>query len=107
VRVRLLETQVLYEFGLKHGPDAELRNVRSAYWVPIRRAFRGLRRQKSSPASLDRRRSRNRTTPESASHAQRQENVVACAFSPDAQVATSAGSKTCDRVRASFDVTNP
>jgi sterol desaturase/sphingolipid hydroxylase (fatty acid hydroxylase superfamily) len=41
------------QFGLSHGRDEALKNVRSAYWVPVDRAIRGLFRAKSNDAELD------------------------------------------------------
>lgn len=40
------------EFGLHHGPDAELKTLSHAYWVPVRRAMRGLVRSDPGLASL-------------------------------------------------------
>lgn len=37
------------DFGLSEGPDPELNTVWSLYWVPVRRAFRGLLRSNTSP----------------------------------------------------------
>jgi sterol desaturase/sphingolipid hydroxylase (fatty acid hydroxylase superfamily) len=45
------------DFGLSEGPDPELKTVWSLYWVPVKRAFRGLllehstARTSSSPAA--------------------------------------------------------
>ena len=37
------------DFGLIEGPDPELATVWSLYWVPVKRAFRGLLRSNTPP----------------------------------------------------------
>jgi sterol desaturase/sphingolipid hydroxylase (fatty acid hydroxylase superfamily) len=41
------------DFGLSEGPDPELKTVWSLYWVPMRRAIRGLLRSYAPPSVTD------------------------------------------------------